>query len=53
MELASNQQAKIHFSMERGIKIMNYVQGSFVRKRIGTAVKRAELAAWLHTSAEI
>jgi exonuclease III len=32
-EVALNQQANIHFSMERGMKIMNYVQAfSYIRE---------------------
>jgi hypothetical protein len=38
MEVALNEQANIHFSMEMGMKIINYVQIFFVHKRIMSAV---------------
>jgi hypothetical protein len=37
-----NQQVNIYFSMERGMRIMNYVQVSFVHMRIISTVKRVE-----------
>jgi hypothetical protein len=43
--MASNQQENIHFAMERGIRIMNYVQFFFVHKRIISAVKRVEFVS--------
>jgi hypothetical protein len=40
--VAPNQLAKIYFSMGRGIRILKYVQFSFVRKRTTQAVKWVE-----------
>jgi hypothetical protein len=42
MEVALNQQANIHFSMERGMKIMNWVQVFFIHKSIISEVKSVE-----------
>jgi hypothetical protein len=39
------QQLHIHFSMEKGVRIMNYVQFFFVHKRIISAVKRVEFVS--------
>jgi hypothetical protein len=39
-EVAPSQQANIYFSVERGMRIMNYVQFLFVYKRIISSVKR-------------
>jgi hypothetical protein len=36
------QQENTHFSIERGIRTMNWVQDFFVHKRIISAVKRVE-----------
>jgi hypothetical protein len=41
-EVAPSQQANIHFSAERRMRIMNYVRFLFVYKRIISSVKRAE-----------
>jgi hypothetical protein len=41
-EVAPNQQANTHFSIERGMKITNWVQVFFIQKRIKSAVKRVE-----------
>jgi hypothetical protein len=43
MEVALNEQANIHFSMEKVMIIMNEVQVSFVYKIIISAVKRYSL----------
>jgi hypothetical protein len=45
MEVALNQQVNIHFSMEKGIKLMNWAQVFFVHKRIMSAVKRVEFVS--------
>jgi ACT domain-containing protein len=44
-EVALNQQANINFSMEKGTRSMNWVQVFFIRKRILSAVKRAEFVS--------
>jgi hypothetical protein len=44
-EMAPNQQVNIHFSMESRMRIMNYVQVFFVRKRIISAVKKVEFVS--------
>jgi hypothetical protein len=41
LEVAPNPQANIHHSIERAMRIMNWVQ-FFVYKRIISAVKRVE-----------
>jgi hypothetical protein len=40
-----NRQANIHFSVERGMRIMNYVKVSFVHKRIIPGVKNVKLVS--------
>jgi exonuclease III len=43
--VAPNLLDNTHFSTERGMKIMNQVQGFFVHKRIISAVKRVEFVS--------
>jgi hypothetical protein len=40
--VAPHQQGNTHFSTERGMRTMNWVQGFFIHKRITSAVKRVE-----------
>jgi hypothetical protein len=40
--LARNHQADVHFSMEKGMRIIDSVQFFFVRKRMPSAIKRVE-----------
>jgi hypothetical protein len=43
MAVAPNQHENIHFSIERGMRTMNWVQVFVVRKRIILEVKRVSL----------
>jgi hypothetical protein len=43
--VAPRQQGSTHFSMERGLRTMNWVEGFFVHKRIILAVKRVEFVS--------
>jgi hypothetical protein len=47
--VAPNQQKNTHFSMERGMGTMNWIQGFFVHKIIISAVKSVQFVSGCHT----